>query len=135
MLTDRRYVQQAREAIVDTLPEYGTIHTQLDVRKKDGGIYKLEVVNPFALLHTVLLHCAVFAQAFSAAVVARTPSFTSPWHIALYGDEVVPSNPLKGQNFRKKKRTRFIGASQSWGTAYWRAKQRGSVLLAYGHRN
>ena len=83
------------------MPEYGTIHTQLDVRKKDGGIYKLEVVNPFALLHTVLLHCAVFAQAFSAAVVARTPSFTSPWHIALYGDEVVPGNPLKGQNFRK----------------------------------
>ena len=103
-LTSRQSVRLARDTVIDMQgPErpYGALHQRVPLQKKNGTVYNLEIINPFAMLFHVVATCGAFSAMFCTALRATPPSLARPWNLIMYADEVVPGNPLKGQNFRK----------------------------------
>ena len=101
LLSSRAKIRESREFLLNQMGDYGTLHKKVGLSKRSGTEFVLDAVNPFALLCLAVSTCAAFAMLFNQTVALHPPSLTSPWNLIFYADEVVPGNPLKGQNMRK----------------------------------
>ena len=94
----RQSVKRARNRELTQTTPMGDLFIDVELLMKTGQVRKVPVVNPAALLWTEASKCTGFGN-FLAKVITTCSSNTMS--IALYTDEVLPGNPLKGLNARK----------------------------------
>ena len=86
-----------REAMPDMTP-LGPLHGSVDLQTTDGGMVKLPVMNPWALLHATLERCESFRDFFEGVMASCTNTAETPFKVALYCDEILPGDQLKPTN-------------------------------------
>lgn len=89
-----------REAMPDMTP-LGPLHGSVDLQTTDGGMVKLPVMNPWALLHATLERCESFRDFFEGVMASCKNTAETPFKVALYCDEILPGDQLKPTNQRK----------------------------------
>ena len=86
-----------REAMPDMTP-LGPLHGSVDLQTTDGGMVKLPVMNPWALLHATLERCESFRDFFEGVMASCKNTAETPFKVALYCDEILPGDQLKPTN-------------------------------------
>ena len=79
------------------MPNKNLILYTIDLDLNDGGTRSVPIVNPAALLWAECSKFVAFGT-FSQKTISECNGMMS---LALYTDEVLPGNPLKGLNQRK----------------------------------
>jgi hypothetical protein len=100
-LASRRHIRAARDATTKTTTPYGELHQFVDVVRTDGSTAALEIADPFATWSHIMKHDCGFASFVEHRMRDARPDPHTPWSLILYSDEVVPGNPLDGDNLRK----------------------------------
>ena len=95
----RDLLRTTASALEDT--PYGPMIITVTIPAGEAAM-DLVAVNPFAYLHTAYKSQNEVFRKMVDSHLAATPSTTSsPWHLILYADEVVPGNQLATVNTRK----------------------------------
>ena len=116
-LMTRRHQREARDITTYQDTPYGTIVETVQLLAADGGApYKLELVNPLALLHHASATPGNFTSFFQSRLVHQPRSPFALWHIALYSDGITSAQITSG------KLTQYILAS--WNLAVRRLPTR-----------
>ena len=101
-LMTRRNQREARDITTYQETPYGTIVETVQLPAADGGApYKLELVNPLALLHHASATPGNFTSFSQSRLARQPPSPFAPWHIALYSDGITPGDAFRTSNERK----------------------------------
>ena len=78
-----------REAMPNMTP-LGPLHGSVDLQTTDGGVVKLPVMNPWALLRATLERCESFRDFFEGVMASCKNTAETPFKVALYCDENTP---------------------------------------------
>jgi len=115
-LSSRKSIRAARDNSVKLDTPYGKLHHVVEFPGTPP--VRREIQNPFAILYHACKSSASWSRLVQGLAAARPPSPTSPWHIVLYTDEVLPGNELAYKNARKL-----------W-AVYWSILEFGNATLA-----
>lgn len=98
----RTDIRRARNEEVQTRTPYGTLHEVIDVPLNDSDTpLRLELQNPFAMLWYAITVSPGFNELVKATLQRCPCTFSAPWNLILYNDEVSPGNQLAFKNLRK----------------------------------
>ena len=101
-LTSRQDIAAARDELAKcTKTPFGPIHQTVDANTRAGGVKKLALAHPIALLWYLLFTSCSFARYVERLHDEKPSSPDEPWNFILYSDEVTPGNQLKVDNKRK----------------------------------
>ena len=114
----RNIIRAARDAAVQRLTPFGAIHQKIKVDMKDGSQLDVEIQHPAALMHHLCKTSKSFSDLLSRSFSRKPASFSNPWNLIVYADEILPGNQLAYKHARK-----------SWGI-YWSLLEFGSAALS-----
>ena len=97
----RQNLRDARRVLPTTDTEYGSLHRQLVLIREDGSTFRLEVQNPFAMLHIAASTSVPFCNLLKQTLQLCPCDEEHPWKLILYQDEVTPGRSLAHSNMRK----------------------------------
>ena len=98
----RAEIRQARDEEVRTDTPYGTLHTVLEVPCADSDApLKIEIQNPFSMFWYAITISRAFSTLVKAALEHCPCTFSNPWNMIVYNDEISPGNQLAFKNARK----------------------------------
>ena len=100
-LQNRNELRAARDTICKKTGPYGPILDHASVPGKNGGMIRIALANPFAMLYAALDKSANMRALFQDRLVVYPCSLERPWSLILYSDEVTPGNVLSTSNKRK----------------------------------
>ena len=93
----RQSVKRARNRELNATTPLGNLFIDINLDLKNGSTRSVPILNPAALLWAECKKCVAFGT-FLQKAISECHNYMS---IALYTDEVLPGNPLKGLNQRK----------------------------------
>ena len=115
-------VKRRREEAAQVETPYGPLIQFLEAESEDGTFKKIPYAHPGAFMHHASGTCPGFRRLLDLAAATNPANSTlSPWHVAIYFDEVGPGNQLKIHNKRKL-----------W-AVYYSVKQFGGYELTQEH--
>ena len=115
-------VKRRREEAAQVETPYGPLIQFFEAESEDGTFKKIPYAHPGAFMHHASGTCPGFRRLLDLAAATNPANSTlSPWHLAIYFDEVCPGNQLKTHNKRKL-----------W-AVYYSVKQFGGYELTQEH--
>ena len=118
-LQNKNELRAARDSICKKTGPYGPILDHASVSGKEGGMIRIVLANPCAMLYAALDKSANMRALFQDRLAVQPCSLERPWSIILYSDEVTPGNPLAVDNKRKLQ------------CIYWSFAELGFVALSH----
>ena len=94
----RGALKRARRGALMNETPMGSLMMTIALECTDGRTREFPCINPLACLWMVLHQCQRFSEWFYGLAPS---SFSAPWDLTVYCDEIVPGNPLKPTNERK----------------------------------
>lgn len=99
--TSKATVKRRRDEAVAVDTPYGPLIQSFKTDMQDGSQMELPFCHPAAMLHHVSSQFSRVQQLLSRAVANHANSFSQPFRVCVYLDEVSPGNQLKINNKRK----------------------------------
>ena len=105
-LVHRHAHRHARDQIMQTDTDYGTILQHITVIDKDDTPQHIPIADPFASLSYFVKNSDTesetgFQRFLKQKLLETPPTIDNPWNIILYSDEVMPGNVLAVINNRR----------------------------------
>ena len=97
----RKGIRGARDDIAARKTPNGPLHCTIQIPRKSGRPYELELQDPMPMLCASMASSPPFANLVNDTLQMRPSSPLEPWHLILYSDEITPGNALAYDNERK----------------------------------
>jgi hypothetical protein len=118
----RARIKRARTANIQIDTPYGKLIQEIEVELTDPTTtIQVPFVHPPAFIWYAMNHCPAFSELLGTRLREQPCSTASRWSIAIYSDEVVLGNQLKGKNKRKVQ------------AVYWTLTPFGVTALSFEH--
>lgn len=98
-LYSRKDIMLASKTVTEQATPYGPMLVPIKILNNKGETQEIPALNPFAFLDVAARQSGAFSDQLKQ--VAKETSPDSPLRLAVYSDEIVPGNALKGDNLRK----------------------------------